>query len=102
MAGNWSIAGFGFLLAGLPALLGQVSIVSGTSSFLLVGGLVYALAGVHLERPLLWSGLLMLVAYVVMVIFQPPYVWTLTGVTIALSLLWAGLAAVRGHGADAL
>jgi hypothetical protein len=92
---HWMIAGFGFLLAGLPLIVGQVSIVAGTSSFLLVGGLVYALAGVHLERPLLWSGLLMLAAYVVLVIFQPPYVWTITGATIALSLAWAGWAATR-------
>lgn len=99
---HWMIGGFGFLLAGLPVILGQVDISVGTSSFLLVGGLVYALAGVHLERPLLWSGLLMLAAYVVMVIFQPPYVWTITGVAIALSLAWAGLAATRREAREAV
>jgi hypothetical protein len=46
---HWMIGGFGFLLAGLPVIVGQVSIVTGSSSFLLVGGVVYALAGVHLE-----------------------------------------------------
>lgn len=97
---HWMIAGVAFLLAGLPVMLGQVSLANGTSSFLLVGGVVYALAGVHLERPLLWSGLLMLAAYVVMVIFQPPYVWTITGATISLSLVWAGFAATRRHARD--
>lgn len=37
----------------------------------------------------------MLAAYVVMVVFRPPYVWTITGVAIALSLGLAGLAATR-------
>lgn len=89
---HWMIGGFGFLLGGLPMILGQVTPQDGSASFLLVGGLVYALAGVHLERPLLWSGLLMLVAYVVTVVFAPPYVWTITGVAMALSLAWAGWA----------
>lgn len=94
---HWMIAGFGFLLAGLPLIVRHASVAVDTSSFLLVGGLVYALAGVHLERPLLWSGLLMMAAYVVLVIFQPPYVWTITGATISLSLVWAGLAATQGE-----
>lgn len=99
---HWMIGGFGFLLAGLPVIVGQVSIVTGSSSFLLVGGVVYALAGVHLERPLLWSGLLMLAAYVVMIIFQPPYVWTFTGATIALSLAWAGWSAARRQASESI
>lgn len=92
---HWMIGGFGFLLAALPMIVGKVGPVEGASPFLLVGGLVYALAGVHLERPLLWSGVLMLAAYVVMVLFTLPYVWTITGVVIALSLVWAGVAAAR-------
>lgn len=99
---HWMIGGFGFLLAGLPVILGQATVAAGTSTFLLVGGLVYALAGIHLERPLLWSGLLMLAAYVVMVIFQPPYVWTITGAAISLSLAWAGWAATRHEAREAV
>lgn len=92
---HWMIGGVGFFLSALPMIVGRVSPAMGTTSFLLVGGIIYALAGVHLERPLLWSGVLMLAAYVVMVIFAPPYVWTITGVLIALSLGWAGWAATR-------
>ena len=99
---HWMIAGVGFFLAALPLIMGHASGITGTSSFLLVGGIVYALAGVHLERPLLWSGLLMLAAYVVLVIFQPPYVWTITGVVIALSLAWAGWVAARCATTDAI
>ena len=89
---HWSIAGVGFLLSALPMFTGDVSIGTGVSNFLLVAGMTYALAGVHLERPLLWSGLLMLVAYAVLTVFSLPYTWTITGLVIGLSLLWAGLA----------
>lgn len=92
---HWMIGGVGFFLAALPMIVGRVSPTMGTAAFLLVGGIIYALAGIHLERPLLWSGLLMLAAYVVMVVFAPPYVWTITGVVIALSLVWAGWSASR-------
>ena len=56
---------------------------------------MYALAGVHLERPLLWSGMVMLAAYVVLTVFALPYTWTITGLAIGVSLAWAGLSAVR-------
>ena len=88
---HWLICGIGFVLAGLPMLTGQVSAARGASVYLLMTGLAYALAGIHLIRPMLWSGLLMLAAYAVMVMFDPPYAWSLTGLVIALALLWAGL-----------
>ena len=81
--------------------MGRVSPQQGGAGFLFTTGLLYALAGVHLERPLLWSGLLMLAAYGVMTVFVPPYAWTITGVVIALSLVWAGLAAQRALAQDA-
>lgn len=92
---HWLIAGVGFILCGLPAATGRVGIESVVPNFLLVGGLVYTLAGVHLERPLLWSGLVMFAAYVVLALFDPPYTWTVTGMVIALSLLWAGFSSRR-------
>lgn len=96
---HWLIAGVAFMLSVLPVATGRVELGIGVSNFLLVAGIVYALAGVHLERPLLFSGLLMLAAYAVLVIFSPPYVWSITGVVIAISLLWAGLAARAHHDA---
>ncbi|MBN8714650.1 MAG: hypothetical protein J0H50_11890 [Xanthomonadales bacterium] len=93
-ARHWVIAGIGYLLAALPLIIGQAPATTGNAAFLLVGGLAYALAGVHLERPLWWIGLLMLLAYVVMVIFQPPYAWTITGAVIALSLAGCGWTAI--------
>ena len=92
---HWTLGGVGFMLAALPFFTGRGELASVTGSFLLVAGLVYALAGVHLERPLLWSGLLMLAGYAVLQIFTPPWLWTITGIVIAISLLWAGIAAQR-------
>lgn len=92
---HWLVAGLGFALCWLPIVAGGVSIQSGVGNFLLVGGLAYALAGVHLERPMLWSGLIMLAAYAVLSLFAPPYTWTITGVAIGLSLAWAGVSARR-------
>ena len=92
---HWLIGGVGFLLAGLPMMLGRVPADSGAATYLLVGGIVYSLAGVHLDRPILWSGLLQLAAFLMLTIFQFPYTWTITGIVIALSLTWAGLTTLR-------
>ena len=91
---HWLVAGVGFLLCWLPVLRGS-PIETAVGNFLLVAGLAYAFAGVHLERPLLWSGLLMLAAFVVLNLFALPYTWTGTGVVIGLALAWAGHAGRR-------
>ena len=92
---HWTIGGVGFFLSALPMITGAGDPGQVVSNFLLVAGLVYALAGVHLERPLLWSGLLMLASHLVLVLFAPPYTWSITGLVIAVALTWSGLAAQR-------
>lgn len=92
---HWTLGGVGYFLTALPFFTDHVDLATASNGFLLTGGLVYGLAGVHLERPLLWSGLLMLAGYVVLELFTPPWAWTITGLVIALSLAWAGLAAQR-------
>lgn len=99
---HWLIAGAGFVLCGLPMAFGRADLDSGASSFMLVAGLVYALAGVHLVRPLLWIGLLMLAAYAAMVIAAPPYAWTISGIVIAIGLVCAGVAARNLRKTDAM
>ena len=99
---HWLIAGAGFVLCGLPMMTGQVDPAVGVHSYMLVAGLVYTLAGVHLLRPMLWIGSLMLAAYAVLVVASPPYAWTITGVVIAIGLAWAGIAARAGRRVDAL
>lgn len=98
---HWGIGGIAFALTFLPLLLGRVSPQQGGAQFLFTTGLLYAMAGVHLERALLWSGLLMLAAYVVLTLFAPPYAWTITGLVIALALAWAGFSARRAIAAGA-
>lgn len=101
---HWSLMGAAFLLCFIPLLLGRVSPEMGGANFLLVTGIGYGLAGVHLERPLLWCGILMLAAYGVMIALMPPYTWTITGSTVGLALFWAGLsrrAALRTAGGAA-
>lgn len=92
---HWGIAALGFFLAALPMFTGTIDVAHGASLFLLVGGLVYLLAGVHLERGILPSGVLMLVAYVVLLVTRLPYVWTVTGLVIAVALGLAGLRTLR-------
>ena len=92
---HWVTVGAAFLLVGLSMATGRVPVGDAAATYLLVGGLGYTLAGVHLDRPILWSGLLMFAAYIVLTIFQLPYTWTITGIVIALSLIWAGLTTQR-------
>ncbi|GAB2514203.1 hypothetical protein [Microbulbifer agarilyticus] len=87
---HWGLVGAAFLLCFLPLMLGRVTPEMGGANFLLVTGIAYGLAGVHLERPLLWCGILMLVAYGILVTLLPPYIWTITGIAVGLSLYWAG------------
>ena len=98
---HWGIGGLAYALTFLPLLLGKVPPQQGGAGFLFTTGLLYALAGVHLERPLLWSGLLMLAAYALLTMFALPYTWTLSGASIAVSLVVAGLCAQRARSAEA-
>lgn len=95
---HWLVAGAGFLLCWLPALGHGLSMSIVAGNFLLVAGLAHAFAGVHLERPLLWSGLVMLAAYAVLSLYALPYTWTFTGLAIAVALAWAGWSARSGDG----
>ena len=99
---HWLVVGAGFLLSALPMLLGRADPQAASATFLLVAGLGYALAGVHLNRPLLWSGLVMLAAYGVLQVFSPSYTWSITGLVIAVSLAWAGVTTRRARATDAV
>ena len=73
----------------------EVAAWIGGMAFMLIAGLAYTLAGVHLNRPILWSGLLMFAAYAALQLFPSPCIWTISGIAIGLSLVWAGIAARR-------
>lgn len=59
---------------------------------LLLLAFAYFMAGVHLDRPMLWAGLLMAAGYVTL-IFVSAYTWTITGVVVAMAMI---LSAVVG------
>ena len=92
---HFMIGGLGWFLAALPMLTGAITPKAGASGFLLVTGLVYALAGVHLDRPMLWSGLLALAGFAIMQLVPVPYVWTTTGILMALCLGTAAILTAR-------
>ena len=88
---HWSLTFFALLLVFLPAIFGKISADTAAINVLLVIGLTYTLAGVHLERPLLWCGLLVFAGYVALSTIELPYLWTITGLVVAASLILAGL-----------
>jgi hypothetical protein len=86
---HWS----GLLAAAFLARL----LPSDGSAILLVLALGYFLAGVHLDRPMLWVGLLMGGGYV-LVLQAPAYAWTAVGIGVAAGLILAGLRPRRPDG----
>ena len=90
---HWLFTGLAFMLSALPLATGKVAPAAAVPTFMLIAGLAYTLAGVHLIRPLLWSGLMMLAAYAALQLLPLPYIWTISGIAIALSLVWAGIVA---------
>lgn len=94
---HWLAGGVAFLGVALPALVGRADMAHVAYNFMLIAALVYTLAGVHLERPLLWSGVVMFIAYAVLVISNSPYAWTYAGIATAISLAWAGISTQRAN-----
>lgn len=92
---HFMVGGFGWLATALPMMTGKLSPEAGAPWFLFTTGLVYALAGVHLDRPMLWSGLLALAGFMVMQLVAVPYVWTTTGLLMALCLGTAAVLTAR-------
>ena len=98
---HWLFTGLAFMLSALPLATGKVAPAAAVPTFMLIAGLAYTLAGVHLNRPILWSGLLMFAAYAALQVFPTPRIWTVSGLLIGLSLAWAGIAARRARLAGA-
>lgn len=92
---HFAIGGIGWLLTALPMMTGKVEPEVGAPNFLFTTAIVYGLAGVHLDRPLLWCGLLGFAGYAVMQLVDVPYVWTTTGILMALCLGTAAVLTAR-------
>jgi hypothetical protein len=94
-AWHWTAAAVAFLLAALPAFKGQISGSVMGGYMLLIAGLVYVLAGVHLNRPMVYAGSLMLAGYLVINLLDFAYAWTATGIIVGLGLALTALLAGR-------
>ena len=88
---HWGLVMVAFVLVFVPAFTGEAEPAAAAKNVLLVAGLAYGLAGVHLERPLLWSGLLMFAGYVALSLLSLPYLWTAIGLVVAIALIIAGV-----------
>ncbi len=96
---HWGIGGVAYFLTALPMFINGPTNAS-AAAFLLTTGIIYALAGVHLVRPLLWCGLLAFVGYAVLLLLALPYAWTATGLTMSACLALAGWFAARARAAE--
>lgn len=92
---HFLIGALGWICAALPMASGRVPPAEGNSSFLLVTGLVYAFAGLHIDRGLLVSGLIALLGFAALQFVHVPYTWTVTGAVMAISLLVAAIVSAR-------
>jgi len=84
-------------LAGILGATGAVAWQELSKLTLLFIGLAYFLAGVHMERPLLWIGILMMAGYLALFII-PAYGWTFIGALVAVALVSTGLIGRRKSG----
>lgn len=98
---HWGIAGLAYFLTALPMFVHGPSNAA-AAGFLLTTGIVYSLAGVHLVRALLWSGLLAFAGYVALITLSLPYAWTITGVLIAAGLAISGILAAKARVGEAV
>lgn len=92
---HWLLSGMGIGLVVVMGTTGALPIQQMAGLILLTTGMAYALAGVHLNSPLLPSGFIMLLAAAVVLFIPLPYVWTATGLAVAAALLVAGIRAAR-------
>lgn len=94
---HWGGLMAAILLSGLSVLRGGVDWDGFGATIVLLAGLSYFLAGVHLDRRLFWIAPVMAAGYAV-VLLVPGRAWTLAGVLVALALASTGLAARRRDG----
>lgn len=92
---HWLLSGMGIGLVVVMGTTGALDVQQMAGLLLLTTGMAYALAGVHLNPPLLPSGFIMLLAAAMMMIIELPYVWTATGLAVAAALLVSGIRVAR-------
>lgn len=88
-AWHWSTVTVAYFLLGISAATGHFDIKSCVQTFMLLTALAYTLAGVHLNRQFLPSGVIMFAGYCALTWLPLSYVWTTTGLFVSAALLTA-------------
>ena len=96
---HWGAMLIAVFLAALMAYSGYLSWPGMGPTAILIVSLGYVLAGIHLDRLLLWPGLLMGAGYLVL-LFVPTWPWTIVGVLVCAGLVVSALS-LRGPRAAA-
>jgi len=92
---HWITAGVAFVLIALSGWAGFIGVRQAAAQFVLVAALAYTYAGIHLNRPLLWSGGVLFLGYAALTLVSLPYTWTATGLLAGAALLIAAWHARR-------
>jgi hypothetical protein len=87
---HWGAVLFAVALAVLRRVRGGMPSEQLHAVILLVLALGYVTAGLHLDRPLLWVGLLMAAGFVLVTLVSS-YAWTVVGIALAVGLTVAGI-----------
>src|ERR1041384_167577 len=85
-AKHWGICALAFLMVGLTFGSITVDWHATIAAFMLVSALAYSLAGVHLHRSFLPSGLIMFAGYAALIMLPISHVWTTTGLIVSAAL----------------
>jgi hypothetical protein len=94
---HWLVSGGAIGIAMLAMATGKVPISSGAALLLLIVGLAYSLAGIHLNPPLRWAGFIMMASAVALLWLSMAYLWTTIGLAVAAALVVGGIVAQRSE-----
>lgn len=92
---HWLTLLAAYFLFGAALATGHGDMRSSAPTWMLIAALGNTFAGIHLNRELLWSGVVLFFGYAVLVWLPIPHVWTAIGLIIGAGL---AAAAIRGWG----
>lgn len=88
---HWLAVLLAFLLFGAAVGSGRVDVRSSAPNWVPIAALGHTLAGIHLQRGLLWTGLVLFLGYAVLIWAPLPYLWTSIGLIVAAALVAAAI-----------
>jgi hypothetical protein len=86
---HWFTLLAAFFVYGAAVASGHIEPRTSFPNWLLIAALGHLFAGIHLNRGLLWSGLVLFAGYIALVWLPLPYIWTSTGLIVAAALVIA-------------